>query len=58
MEWKKREHRRDVGENCLKPWLYQKGNEVDYAKAAALVLDEFRTGKLGKISLEKPEVEA
>ena len=38
---------------CIK-----KGNEVDYAKAAALVLDEFRTGKLGKISLEKPEVEA
>ena len=36
----------------------KKGNEVDYAKAAALVLDEFRTGKLGKISLEKPEVEA
>jgi len=42
-----------LNRGCIK-----KGNEVDYAKAAALVLDEFRTGKLGKISLEKPEVEA
>lgn len=38
-----------LNRGCIK-----KGNEVDYAKAAALVLDEFRTGKLGKISLEKP----
>lgn len=36
--------------NCLK-----KGNELDYSKAAALVLDEFRTGKIGRITLEKPE---
>ena len=42
-----------LNRGCIK-----KGNEVDYDKAAALVLDEFRTGKLGKISLEKPEVEA
>ncbi|MBR1390042.1 MAG: ribosome biogenesis GTPase YlqF [Lachnospiraceae bacterium] len=34
----------------------RKGNEIDYAKAAALVLDEFRTGRLGKITLEKPPV--
>ena len=43
---------------ALNRGFIKKGNEVDYAKAAALVLDEFRTGKLGKISLEKPEVEA
>lgn len=36
--------------NCIK-----KGNEPDYAKAAALVLDEFRTGKIGRITLEMPE---
>ena len=33
----------------------KKGNELDYSKAAALVIDEFRTGKLAKITLEKPE---
>ena len=32
----------------------RKGGELDYSKAAALVLDEFRTGRLGKITLEKP----
>ncbi len=38
---------------CIK-----KGNELDYDKAAALVLEEFRSGKIGKISLEMPPVEA
>ncbi len=33
-----------------------KGGEVDYNRAAALVLDEFRAGKLGRISLDLPEV--
>ena len=31
-----------------------KGNELDYSKAATLVIDEFRSGKLGRITLEKP----
>lgn len=35
--------------NCIK-----KGNELDYSKAAALVVDEFRSGRLGKITLEFP----
>lgn len=35
---------------CIK-----KGGEPDYDKAAALVLDEFRSGILGKITLELPE---
>lgn len=41
----------EVAENrkCVK-----KGNELDYGKAAALVIDEFRSGKLGKITLEFP----
>lgn len=33
--------------NCL-----SKGNELDYSKAATLLIDEFRSGKLGKITLE------
>ena len=33
----------------------KKGGEPDYEKAAALIFDDFRSGKLGKISIEKPE---
>lgn len=36
----------------------RRGNELDYSKAANLILDEFRTGRLGKITLEKPERKA
>ena len=37
---------------CLK-----KGEELDYARTAALLFDDFRSGKLGRITLEKaPEV--
>lgn len=35
--------------NCVK-----KGGELDYSKAASLVIDEFRNGRLGKITLEFP----
>lgn len=35
--------------NCIR-----KGNEVDYGKAAALVIDEFRSGRIGRITLEFP----
>ena len=38
-----------VNRNCIKT-----GNELDYERTAALVLEEFRSGKLGRISLEKP----
>ena len=38
--------------NCI-----QKGGEADYSKAAALVLDDFRSGKLGNITLESPVAE-
>ena len=34
-----------------------KGNELDYSKAAALLIEEFRSGKLGKITLESPSGE-
>ena len=33
----------------------QKGGEVDYSKACALLIDDFRSGKLGRITLELPE---
>ena len=34
---------------------YRKGEELDCTKAAALLLDDFRSGRLGRITLEKPE---
>lgn len=37
--------------NCVK-----KGGELDYSKAAALLIDEFRGGVIGRITLETPEV--
>lgn len=35
----------------------QKGNELDLDKAAALIMEEFRNGKIGRITLEKPVME-
>ena len=32
-----------------------KGQELDYEKAASLLLDDFRSGKLGAMSVERPE---
>ncbi len=32
-----------------------KGGEIDYKRVAVMILDEFRSAKLGKISLEWPE---
>lgn len=37
--------------NCL-----IKGGNLDYAKAAQILLEEFRNGKLGRITLERPQV--
>ena len=34
--------------------LVKKGSELDYDKAAAVLIDEFRNGSLGNISLERP----
>ena len=38
--------------NCI-----VRGNEISYKKAADLLIDDFRSGKLGRISLESPEGE-
>jgi ribosome biogenesis GTPase A len=39
-----------VKRSCIK-----KGGEPDIDKAAAMLLEDFRSGKLGKVSLERPE---
>ena len=33
-----------------------RGQELDYAKAAGILMEEFRSGKLGRITLEYPPV--
>lgn len=33
----------------------QKGNELDYEKAAFLLLDDFRNARLGRMTIERPE---
>ena len=39
---------------CLKRGCIAKGEKADILKGSNLLLDEFRAGKIGKISLEKP----
>lgn len=34
-----------------------KGNELDYEKAAGLIMDDFRNGKLGRVTLEFPDMD-
>ncbi|MCM1252343.1 MAG: ribosome biogenesis GTPase YlqF [Clostridium sp.] len=34
---------------------YKKGAQPDYEKGAALFLDDFRSGKIGRITLERPD---
>lgn len=34
---------------------FQKGEELDYRKASALIMDDFRSGRIGRITLERPE---
>lgn len=35
----------------------QKGGQLDYGKAANILLEEFRNGKIGRITLEKPLIQ-
>lgn len=41
-----------VKRGCIK-----KGNAVDIDKAADILIDEFRSGKIGRISLERPQTQ-
>ncbi len=42
-------------EIAIKRHCYMRGKELDIMKVSAILIDEFRTGKLGKITLEFPE---
>ncbi len=45
-----------LGEIARRRGCLQKGGEPDFTKAATILLEDFRSGKLGKITLEWPEI--
>ncbi len=44
-------------EICKKRRCFLKGGEPDLRKASSMLMEEFRSGKLGRITLERPEQE-
>lgn len=40
---------------CVSKKCYLKGEELDIMKASSMIVDDFRNGKIGKITLEMPE---
>ena len=40
---------------CKKRGFILRGNEMDYTRAAKAIIDDYRKGKLGKITLEMPD---
>ncbi|MDE6918235.1 MAG: ribosome biogenesis GTPase YlqF [Lachnospiraceae bacterium] len=40
---------------CVSKRCYLKGEELDIMKASAMIVDDFRSGKIGRITLEMPE---
>ena len=40
---------------CVSKRCYLKGEELDIMKASSMIVDDFRSGRLGRISLEKPQ---
>ncbi len=42
---------------CENRKCYKKGQEADFEKASALVMDDFRSGRIGRITLELPPEE-
>lgn len=42
-------------EICISRRCFQKGEQPDILRASSIVMDDFRSGKLGRITLEHPE---
>ena len=40
---------------CVSRKCYLKGEELDIMKASSMVVDDFRSGRIGRITLEIPE---
>ncbi len=43
-----------ISDIALKRGCLKKGGEPDISKASKLILDDFRSGRMGKITLEIP----
>ena len=39
---------------CENRKCYKKGKEADYEKASGIVMEDFRSGRIGRITLELP----
>ena len=48
------DHVKDLHEIAKARKCFLKGEELDIRKAANLLMDDFRAGRLGKITLERP----
>lgn len=44
-----------AGKNCRDRHCLVRGNELDTEKASVLLMDDFRNGRLGKLTLEYPD---
>lgn len=44
-----------LGAVCQSRQCLKKGGEPDFARGAALLLDDFRSGRLGRLTLERPQ---
>ena len=42
-------------EICIKRQCFQKGQQPDLLRASGMIIEEFRSGKIGRITLEYPE---
>ena len=40
---------------CVSKKCYLKGEELDIMKASSMIVEDFRNGRIGKITLEMPE---
>lgn len=46
---------RMLEEICISRHCFKKGQTPDITRAANMVLEDFRSGKIGRITLEQPE---
>ncbi len=46
---------KNLEEICISRRCFQKGEQPDILRASFIVMDDFRSGKLGRITLERPE---
>ena len=48
-------HYQTLEEVCIVRKCFQKGEQPDIMRASGMVLEDFRSGRIGRITLEHPE---